>query len=88
MISTSERVRSQDNHRLSKSADSSVVVCDAETQQPGPRERHELVKLLRGQQLRVPDLQSFLQAWPEATNINVAALRVEVDQFLDKYQHL
>ena len=61
-----------------------MVVCVEEVQQLGFKERHELAKSLRGQQLRIPDLHSLLQAWPEAINIDLPALRVDVDQILDR----
>ena len=61
-----------------------MVVGVEEVQQLGFKERHELAKSLRGQQLGIPDLHSLLQAWPEAINIDLPALRIDVDQILDR----
>lgn len=66
---------------------SSMLACDRAVQQPGLDERHELVKSLRGQHIRIPNLHSLLQGWPEATSPHIAALRIDVDQTLNKYEH-
>jgi len=57
-----------------------MLACDEAVQQSGLKERHELVKSLRGQHIRIPDLHSLFRAWPEATNTQIAALRIDIDQ--------
>ena len=85
MIYLSELVHSQDFKTFSESAKSPVVVCEEVIQQTGLEERHELAKSLRSQQVRIPDLHSLLQAWPEAINVDLPALRIDVDQTLERH---
>jgi len=61
-----------------------MLACDEAVQQWGLKERHELVKSLRGEHIRIPDLHSLFQAWPEATHTQIAALRIDVDHTLNK----
>lgn len=86
MIDVHEPVGSHDHEFASQSAKSSVVVSKQEIMQSGLEERHELARLLRGQQLRIPDLHRIFQGWPEAINVDIAALRIDVDQTLERYQ--
>ena len=85
MNDTYEPVRSPDYDYLLKSPESSVIVCEDLNHQPELNEPHELAKLLSGQQVRIPDLHSILQGWPEAINIDLPALRIDVDKTMDKY---
>lgn len=85
MIYINEPVSSQDYKSVSKSIKSSLVVGEESFQQWGLEERHELAKSLRGQQLRIPDLHSLFPAWPEAINIDLPILRIDVDKILDRY---
>ena len=64
-----------------------MLACDGAVQQWGLNERHELVNSLRGQNVRIPDLHVLFQGWPEAMNPQIAALRRDVDQTLNKYEH-
>ena len=50
----------------------------------GLNERHELLKSLPGQHIHIPNLHGLFHAWPEATNPQIGALRIEVDQTLNK----
>ena len=61
-----------------------MLARDGAVQQRGPDERRELISSLRGQHIRIPDLHSLLLAWPEATNPQIAALRLDVDQSVDR----
>ena len=59
--------------------------CNEEVQQSGLEERRELINQFRGQTIRIPDLHSLLHAWPEATNSQISALRIDVDQTLNSF---
>lgn len=60
-----------------------MLACNGAAQQSG-LERCELVKSLQGRQIRISDLHSLIQAWPEATNPQIAALRIDIDQTLNR----
>lgn len=52
----------------------------------GSNERSELLNLLRGQRVQLPDLHKIFEGWPEAINDHVDALRIVVGADLDKYE--
>jgi len=47
-------------------------------------ERQSLVDALRGQHVRIPDLQSLFQTWPEATSPEIPTLRLQIEQTLER----
>ena len=52
----------------------------------GRNERSDVLNLLRGQQVDVPDLHQMFEGWPEAMNVNLDSLRTVVDDDLNKYE--
>lgn len=52
----------------------------------GCNERAEVLNLLRGQKVDLPDLHQLFEGWPAATNVEVDSLRTVVDADLDKYK--
>ena len=86
MTYTGKPVGFQDQTSLLMRAQSPMLSCDEAIQQRGLDERHGLVNSLRGQHIRIPNLHSLFQAWPEATSSHLAALRTDVDQTLNKYE--
>lgn len=61
-----------------------MLACNEATEPSGLVQRQRLVRSLRGQRIQISDLHTLFQAWPEATNPQISALRLEVDQSLDK----
>ncbi|KAL9637144.1 MAG: hypothetical protein Q9204_001988, partial [Flavoplaca sp. TL-2023a] len=47
-------------------------------------ERFEIVELLRGQHIEIPNFHHLFEQWPEATSVQLDALRTDVDSTLDK----
>jgi len=84
MICTAETFRHEKEASLLKPVRSSLLAYGAATQ------RHELANSLRGKQVQIPDLHVLFQSWPEATNTQLDALGIEVDQTLNGYafEHL
>ena len=79
MAYTAKPVDFQDQTSPLKRTQSSMLVRGGEVQQWGLDERHRLADSLRGQHICIPNLHTLFQAWPEATNSHVAALRIKVD---------
>ena len=46
--------------------------------------RFEIASSIRGQKFVFPDLEQLFEAWPVATNVHVDALRIAVDENLEK----
>lgn len=46
--------------------------------------RQHLLESLRGQELRIPDLQGFFDHWPQYINPNLQHLRRDVDERLKR----
>ncbi|KAL9039468.1 MAG: hypothetical protein Q9180_002508, partial [Flavoplaca navasiana] len=46
-------------------------------------ERFEIVELLRGQHIEIPNFHHLFEQWPEATSVQLDALRTDVDRTLD-----
>lgn len=84
MAYTAEPIGFQDQTSRLKRTQSSMLVCGGEVQQSGQDERHRLLDSLRGQHICIPNLHTLFQAWPGATSPHVAALRIEVDQTLNR----
>lgn len=52
----------------------------------GKSGRSEIVNLLRGQKVDLPDLHQIFEGWPEAIGDHVDSMRIVVDADLDKYE--
>ncbi|KAL8747718.1 MAG: hypothetical protein Q9190_000459 [Brigantiaea leucoxantha] len=46
--------------------------------------RQQLLDSLRGQELRIPNLQAFFDGWPQSINPNLSHLRKDVDDRLKR----
>lgn len=49
-----------------------------------PNERFGIVESLRGQHIEIPSLYRLFEQWPEASNVQLEALRTDVDRTFDK----
>lgn len=63
-----------------------LPIVETKSVSKGPKEGSEVVNLLRGQKVDLPDLHQMFQGWPEAINDHVDSLRIVVDTDLDKYE--
>ena len=46
----------------------------------------KIITELRGQSIVLPDLNAILGSWPRGVNRELARLRREVDEWLDRYE--
>lgn len=47
--------------------------------------RSEILAALKGQKVRVPDLQALLKEWPQHTSPHLEQLRIDVDAKLEEF---
>lgn len=52
--------------------------------QGGLDERRQVISSLKGKQVRIPDLNSLFESWPEATSPQLPALRLDVERTVEK----